>query len=152
MMAARKHPVLREPTEQEVTRAAWAWRNDQNWATTSTDETYFRNNWRLNRTLRFYVEAEIIRSDEEPAAAEQDGTVCAFPAPPKELPARVELAGLVCLVCQEGRYTPDPGALTGPCNVCGHRAPATIELPTYVLVANVRDAALAWKMNRQTRA
>lgn len=48
-----------EPTEAEVTRAAWAWRNDKDRETDSSDDAYFRANWRSLPGLGAYVAAQV---------------------------------------------------------------------------------------------
>lgn len=48
-----------EPTAAEIGRAAWAWRNDKDRETDSSDDAYFRNNWRSLPGLRAYVTAQV---------------------------------------------------------------------------------------------
>lgn len=50
-----------EPTKDEITRAAWAWRNQRGRETDSHDQRYFENYWSSLPGLRRYVEAEIAK-------------------------------------------------------------------------------------------
>lgn len=56
---SKKVKLTDEPTEAEISRAAWAWRNDKDRETDSSDDAYFRHNWRSLPGLRAYVQAQI---------------------------------------------------------------------------------------------
>lgn len=53
----------REPTQTEIQNAGWAWRNDKDRETDSSDQSYFVANWRSLPGLGSYVEREITASD-----------------------------------------------------------------------------------------
>lgn len=54
--------MVEEPTEAQIRRAAWAWRNDKNRETDSSDDQYFYYNWRYLPGLKSYVDKEMAKS------------------------------------------------------------------------------------------
>lgn len=55
--------LTREPTQTEIQRAGWAWRNEKDRETDGSDQAYFVHNWRSLGGLTAYVEREVEQSD-----------------------------------------------------------------------------------------
>lgn len=58
-LATQEPHTSAEPSAAEISRAAWAWRNDKDRETDSSDDAYFRNNWQSLPGLRAYVTAQV---------------------------------------------------------------------------------------------